>query len=423
MALRLTVVPHFGEKQTPVPLGQLPDNEAAYLVSSFTGDGEPSLREKELAMAVLDGLARKRAWLMCHCTGHADGPILYPQRTRGGGRMLVRNYDRREHVQECPFYRLRSERTTPAPAGPLTRHTGAFGILKESLLPDATAPKRDGRAQPAERVPMLRRLLFRMLEEANIHRVPATGPANIYEQNNRLRDLLDRLYFDDEQTVPLKKFAFISLEHLNWMQERLAKTKPWPKPLEPQGFMIGTVIETTDRTISTKSGVTLTIAGKVARFGEEGTAGPFIAMVLVGLNPENHCYEPLRSYVHPVASSSLLIPVDSNLERRTLDVLMDLQSWLHADKGIDVVIEKPLADTPTGHDSPSVRPDFLLQLNGKTVVVETMGYDNAEYLASKQRTHPLMERIGPVILHRAGEQADKTLKSDAAKAIYAILRS
>jgi hypothetical protein len=187
--------------------------------------------------------------------------------------------------------------------------------------------------------------------------------------------------------------------------------------------MIGTATDTTDRTISTKSGVTLTVAGKVARFGEEGTAGPFIALMLVGFNADSQRFEPLRAYVHPVASSSLLIPVDSNLERRTLSVLMDLQSWLHADKAIDVLIEKPLADMPTGHDTPPVRPDFLLRVKGKAVVVETMGYDNAEYLASKQRTHPLMERIGPIVQHRSGEHADKALKSDAAKAIYAILRS
>lgn len=424
MIPQLLIVPHFREKQTPVPLGVVLEGDTRLLIRCFAAEVDPAESERLRALRILDDLAAKGAWLMCQCTGKADGPIMYPQRTRGGqSRMLVRNYDRREHHEECPFYRLRSERIAPeTPLVRVERHTGAFALLKETTPGETQEEEREGPQRAGERAPMLRRLLFRVIEEAGLNQFPATGPADVNTQYERLRQVLETLYFDSGQTVPLKDYTFVSLDRLEWLQERLGRKKPWPKPLEPQGFLIGVATEVGDRTLTTSKGTILQVAGKIARFGEENTAGPFIGMVLVGMDRNTKQYGALRAYIHPVHSSQLLIPVDSNLERRTMNLLKGLQSWLHRDKHLDVLVEKPLADMPTGRDTQPIRPDFLVKVNQKVVVVETMGYDDAEYLAKKSRTHPLMERIGKVVQHRSGEDADRLFKSEVSKAIFAANR-
>lgn len=423
MGTRLTIVPHFREGQRPVPIGSMADSDTNLLIRCFTGDGEPAEYERHRAQLVLDDLARKSAWLMCACTGATDGPILYPQRNRNGTtRMLVRNYDRREHDAQCPFHRLRSERTAPAPAEPMERHNGAFGLIKEIAVGEKDAAEREARGHAGERVPMLRRLLFRVLETAHLHKIQSTGPAPLKDQYEAFNTALGELHFDGGRTIALKNYAFTSIERIDWLKERLERKKPWPKPLEPQGFLMGAVSQIEDHSLVTSKGFTLPVSGKIARFGEDGTAGPYLVMALVGWDRDAQDWRALRAYAHPLHSSALLIPVDSNLERKTLKLLIKLQEWLLDKKSVRIIIEKPLADMPTGSRSPAVRPDFLLRVGMKTVVVETMGYDDPEYLASKARTHPLMERIGSIVEHRSGQE-DNEFFSSAAKAVFAATRA
>jgi len=111
------------------------------------------------------------------------------------------------------------------------------------------------------------------------------------------------------------------------------------------------------------------------------------------------------------------MPVDSNLERHTFQVLTQLRSWLSQKKGIGLAVVKPLFDMSanTGLDEPdsdvdtsreSCIPDFLVEANrvpkgGRSLlVIESMGYADPQYRERKQRTHTRMSLatgLSPVV--------------------------
>lgn len=111
------------------------------------------------------------------------------------------------------------------------------------------------------------------------------------------------------------------------------------------------------------------------------------------------------------------MPVDSNLERHTFQILVQLRTWLFHKKGIGLSVVKPLfdmsaragvseAESDILHE-PCI-PDFLLEADrvpkgGKSLlVIETMGYADALYRDRKQLTHTKMRLVtgqSPVVEH------------------------
>ena len=95
------------------------------------------------------------------------------------------------------------------------------------------------------------------------------------------------------------------------------------------------------------------------------------------------------------------MPVDSNMERRTLALLITCRDQLKQEHGIRVTIEKPLFDIgpKESKDGRHVcRPDFLLRFqkpdkSKHLVVVETMGYKTEEYRKNKHDMRRDFERV------------------------------
>jgi hypothetical protein len=127
--------------------------------------------------------------------------------------------------------------------------------------------------------------------------------------------------------------------------------------------------------------------------------------------------EVLKAYLHPCVTAGHLMLVDSDLERRTLAVLVQLQTWLRERKALRVTIKKPVFDLPEiaggllledGQSSGPCIPDFVVQATdvmeggSEKLIVETMGYADEVYRDRKARTHTLMsEALGgaPVVQH------------------------
>jgi hypothetical protein len=115
-------------------------------------------------------------------------------------------------------------------------------------------------------------------------------------------------------------------------------------------------------------------------------------------------------------SKSVLLPVDSGMERETAEILLSqLTYWARADVlGASVQLEKPLFPEQLG-DGRTCHPDFALHLpNGKRVLVETMGLDkDPEYLETKARTHAIMRALPNVAAlaeHHPGDDANDLRK-------------
>jgi predicted nuclease of restriction endonuclease-like RecB superfamily len=145
-------------------------------------------------------------------------------------------------------------------------------------------------------------------------------------------------------------------------------------------------------------------------------------MISLRFDRRTRCVRAMRAYAHPRFTDAdpgfkvrathewAYVPVDSDMERKALGALL----WVAkkgASAGIQISIEKPLFDiTPIGADR-SCRPDFLVHYGGKTLVIETMGSADPEYLEQKSRTHPTMAMLGKLILdNRATGDADKANK-------------
>ena len=129
-------------------------------------------------------------------------------------------------------------------------------------------------------------------------------------------------------------------------------------------------------------------------------SGPYIVLVVAGEYPEARGYAPLRAYAQPIHNGRLFVPVESDFERKTLNAILAGQRALNT-QGVDLAIGKPLFDSMTSLGP--CRPDFVLEARSrvtgemKTLVVEAMGFDSADYEAAKAVTHPRMKMLGDLV--------------------------
>ena len=188
------------------------------------------------------------------------------------------------------------------------------------------------------------------------------------------------------------------------------------------GVLLCVVAGMAQGSLTLARGERLAVRGRIAVFAEGDGHGrdtladrearsPYFAAYLVGRPAAAAPPMILKAYCHPIAGSRHLLPVDSNLERKTLAQLLRLQLWLRRERGVQLAIVKPLFDIappdPEAPRDPCI-PDFILRAAGvgprgrSVVIVETMGYADAAYHARKGRTHRLMAVAlsgAPVVMH------------------------
>lgn len=152
---------------------------------------------------------------------------------------------------------------------------------------------------------------------------------------------------------------------------------------------------------------------------ERGTTrtGLFIVAVLVA-PPDGHAPPmPVKAYAQPCWSAEDILPVDSSHERQTLDILICFKTWM-AEHGYAVEITKPLCDRSRYHfgerDADQVvKPDFEGTIHAvdrhkfiRSLVVETMGIDTADYRAKKKRLKEILtSKPGRYLEHQAYDGA------------------
>lgn len=98
------------------------------------------------------------------------------------------------------------------------------------------------------------------------------------------------------------------------------------------------------------------------------------------------------------------MPVDSGLERQTLEPLARCAEWLSKKKDVPVSklsLKKPLFDYAVTLDGEEgwVLPDFVLKATttdgeNHTFIIETMGYQDEDYIERKSRQHWGMKTLG-----------------------------
>lgn len=107
-----------------------------------------------------------------------------------------------------------------------------------------------------------------------------------------------------------------------------------------------------------------------------------------------------EGYVHALFRRNCPVPVDSGLERQTLEGIAEVATWLKGKAG-ELTLVKPLFDIEVEVEGEKgfVLPDFIIQAkmpDGRehSVVIETMGYTDDEYCERKTEQHKGMRTLG-----------------------------
>ena len=370
------------------------------------------------------------------------------------------------HDPTCDFYRHQAEQrlicgsytrlASRKPIPLVTRHEGA-----EHTKAAVTGRSRDrycGR---------LARLLMMLLEKAGLTRIgPGRPVPSIADQYRALRTAAREIELEED--VILASFLCAYLPALPELMAKIARTPPerFRRSHRPHGLLLTMAAEAAEGQIRPLRGEPIPVRGDIAIFGErdghdqEATGdrrarSPYLAACVVGRAAPEEPVEVLKAYLHPCASAGHLMPVDSNLERQTLALLLGLQDWLGKRRKVRVTIDKPVFDlgwssapgpvsvagaAPSDADALLARavevhrgslatlrelgikhrpegdeeardlcvPDFILwaeadhPIQHGVVIVEMMGFAGDIYRNRKHRTRGLMSRISggaPAVQH------------------------
>jgi hypothetical protein len=352
-------------------------------------------------------------WFACDCLGGASPPpVLVP---------VAENHIRRhveppwpQHAGWCDFYRSPEEQSVvsasfrrPDPGDNCLRLVRAFAS-EEPL------ECRFGRAGADRRRPRLATLMFDLLERSGLTRIEPGHAPSIADQFKALRKAAETVEVD--AGLPLSRFFCAYPPALPEFVERLGRIPEmvFRRSHRPHGILMGVVARAARGQIVPILGSGIDVAGAISIFGESdghavgrddvaGERAPYLMTAVFGRRHPDEPVEVLRAYLHPVMSPTWLLPVDSNHERSTVRQLLSLRRWLAAKRRIALSIEKPVFDLATPRPSPRgedagprepIIPDFIARgSSGRTVIVETMGYDQPAYRERKQRLHREMSRL------------------------------
>ncbi|UJJ60431.1 hypothetical protein [Rhodanobacter denitrificans] len=419
-------------------LRPLPGAVTAALVHCFGNDPHPTDAEKEVATKALMDLRDHQQWLACSCAGaDADPPPLMAPRLREG-QIHVWRHGETPHAAACPFWveasQTEGKHEGPAPAAVASATAGPWLLLRQPASDgSAPTPPTPGEAphSAAGNVPAIARLLFTALTDADYTVVSPDDIVTARDQpaRSRLKDSyagLDALR--GREVAPGLRFRDVGCTYLPALP-RLLHTMSgleakFPANLRPQGLFVGIVhevvkVSATEGQLLWQGGAEnraaiVRVRGSVKLPGRTtGQQGPYWAIAQIAKPKGESRYVVVNAYAHPCLSKSVLLPVDSALERDTAELLLAQMAYWAREKGLGVKVqlEKPLFPELL-EDGTVCHPDFILWLpDRKRILVETMGMTNdPDYLASKARTHPRMRQLPGVIAlveHHPGDDPAK----------------
>lgn len=426
---------------TPKSIGDPNDHELRSLIKIYTNhDGRPTNLDKEVSKKILTKLSNLNAWLACSCHSKDElefdfdtAPILFSRKVPGkssDGITLMHAKDRPPHHAECPFFSAQdiaklnkiSDGSKEDAGQNKMNSNEILAILKPVNFIVAPMDSNEGeplirRGSSRERQAKLSRILLTLMDEAGLTSIDQREfvPSK-YEQLESIRKALAKYHFDEEKRISVQKFTKMNLESTGGLCLTIKESSAWLKnETVPQGFLIGLAKSISGSKLTTLNNVEVDIDTPIILSGQK-PVGPYIVIVLVGSRYNNKSFSRLRAFAQPVFSESILMPVDSDYERQTLRCLLSAQvkkCFSISKPVIDMeVIRRSSGDGANMPEVKKVRPDFILNYDTcTTVVVETMGYDDDEYVESKKRTHPFMKLLGQLIEHRPNIDSDEKFLS------------
>lgn len=411
-------------------------------------------------LKVLEDLRTRQVWIGCRCQLHNGKiPLLFPYKlSNGTGYSLKRMRLEIQHNNNCFFSRKQEIIFSPnqkeddsevekvakqrATLEPLGEHENLIiDRLDEQPVTKSTSEREfnipiNSEEELEERRSTLAKILFTLLKEAHLHLLDKIDrDKDVTEQYRRIKDTTKRTIV---KGISLSDYLCTHPKSIPYFCEKLERDKkkfnnPWPNKVRPQGFFIGIadeVIEANNqlqfKSLEPPGIINTEVTPKCFKPKHSQVSKPYWVIANIAESRVNPGKYTLReTYAHPVYSKTMLIPVDSNYERRTLKILINLQKLIFESYNILIKIEKPLHNVKT-IDNENCRPDFVLyedvfaEISGKNVIIETMGFNDREYLDRKDRTHQHMKKLGELIEHIGWAQTPKKEQEFIEKVIGAI---
>lgn len=403
------------------PRGRLFDElspEQATAVGNVCGKGRvTSLVEKQLAEEVLRSMRDNDLWLSCGCRTTAEDRPLNTVCNRDGSLFLV-NFSG-EHSSDCPLYRSkRGDDGTGQGGG--RRTAGAVRIDFRSFLPrddngarisGPTKTDSHGKDKTSRRrIPALARLLLTLIEAAGLNSIDPVYPQpgrTKTQALNAVKVVTEMEHF--AQGRPLSEIVFfdpwLKQERLDArMRELENKGKAWPAGRARTFYQILFSEQVTQDEVVFKSKFGETIfrpEKRVSINGEvDGHREKYWVILMYRRNDAGTvvCRD---AYAHALFDYACPVPVDSNLERETINSIITGGKWLQS-SGYELSLNKPLFDITVDVDGEErfVLPDFLLtvkhpgRVRTSVLVIETMGYTDDDYVERKANQHKGMRELG-----------------------------
>jgi len=393
------------------------DEETA--VKNFSGRKQVrSAQERALAEHVIHEMREAELWLQCSCVA-GDTPALNSAKLRLDTQKLFLSGFGHSHDPSCLMYRTFKGDEDATRTG--TRKTaGSKRLNYRNFLPvdeSKAAIKAPGSPVSSgedrtrrKRRPRLARLLLTLIEDAGLNTISPVSPL----PNQAPRTWLDALTAsaDAQEFIRGRRLSEIvrfqpamgeaAQEKLMLELERPDASWPAGKARVFYQIFMSDLVSRENVTFAWKGGERKFVPERgVSINGEsqEGARPPYWVILAFRRSSEGGiiCSE---GYAHALFRRNCPVPVDSGLERQTLEGIAEVTRWLKGKAG-DLTLVKPLFDIEVYVEGEKgfVLPDFLIQAkmpDGRehAVVIETMGYTDDEYCERKAEQHKGMRTLG-----------------------------
>jgi len=386
--------------------------EKEAILQCFGTSRRPTTAQKKMAARILDKLtANAVKWLQCDCLSTHPPLMAVVKNGRDPAQRHLRRIvgpTRSAHHSTCRL-NLDTKNKKSVIRSYARAESNQFlfhppfssqpqQVSNNSSSTSAGGLSRSG-ARSEERTP-LARLLFRLLDDAGLNRIPSSGRLpTLAKAFERIQHHAKALSLRGGPAI-----ADILLTDLSKMADfpaEIASAFPWSMgPSRPHGFALFIASKIPSLTSAVSGGRTHNLFDDNRAFGEAGKRQrpPYIVIATYAEPEPGAPSQLVQSYAHPCFTRAHLFPVDSRYEQSTLEILTDIQRQhpfeitkpLHSLRAI-----QPLAQ----HEV--ILPDFILKREKKrTIVVETMGSRSRAYADRKQGIHAIMAaKIGVVICH------------------------
>lgn len=414
----------------------------------FSNGRRPAQTDLHIANKILEEMDRRELWIKCDCAEPdpvADGPF----NCEVNAANLRHVSKSKQHDELCPLFRLKKEKDADntvnegktSPLNPVGDNDWLPDRKKENQIVNVDGPTvpRKRRRKTLKPIPALGRKLLTLIQAAGLNQLelipefkrPGAGGAI-----SRIKMVLEE--HTTRNGTPLSKFfncsPWLSLNQIDDMLKQLEDTQE--KDKEPCVYIVGIASDVSmeEVTFTIKKNTYIHRPEARVRINGEntynaGSRAPYWAILEYrrGRDGRVFCH---KGYAHAAFSMDNPVPVDSNKERDTLNVILSASDFAgrQGNQPDAISFSKPLFTMKSvrNGEEEEIHPDFILNVlpAGKTKVttfiIETMGYESEEYLERKRQMHSWMEQEGVLLTDPPGwpGPSEKTFNSYLLKHIF-----